>query len=78
MIDETIEELKKVKQILDELQEQYNYAVEQLVIYEKALELACEDLSNARCMLCKCGKNDLTGVLENSPDYFKQKAEFDK
>lgn len=66
MIDKTIEELKQIKQTLEELQEQYNYTVEQLVIYEKAFKLACEELVSCKKEFMK----NYNFTAENEMDAF--------
>lgn len=47
---------------------------EQLIVSEKALELACNELDDAKDMLRECGKTDWAGTLNTSIDYFKARA----
>ena len=46
----------------------------QLARAEKALELAVEQLDDAKDMLRECGKHDWAGVIDTSVDYFKVRA----
>lgn len=45
---------------------------------EKALELAVEELDDAKDMLRDCGKNEWASLLNTSADYFKAKAKGEK
>ena len=45
-----------------------------LEVAEKALELAVEQLDDAKDMLRECGKNDWASLLNTSADYFKARA----
>lgn len=46
----------------------------QLALTEKALELAVEELDDAKDMLRECGKKEWAGLLNTSVDYFKAKS----
>ena len=46
----------------------------QIAILEKALEMAVNELEDAKDMLRECGKNDWANTLNTSADYFKTKA----
>lgn len=46
----------------------------QLAITEKALELAVEQLDDAKDMLRGCGKHDWARMIDTSVDYFKARA----
>ena len=48
---------------------------QQLARTEKALELAVEQLDDAKDMLRECGKHDWAGIVDTSADYFKARAE---
>lgn len=45
-----------------------------LTITEKALELAAQQLDDAKDMLRECGKRDWAGMLDTSAYYFKSRA----
>lgn len=47
---------------------------QQLAQTEKALELAVEQLDDAKDMLRECGKHDWAGMIDTSVDYFKARA----
>lgn len=46
----------------------------QLALTEKALELACKELDDAKDMLRECDKNEWAGMLDTSTDYFIARA----
>lgn len=47
---------------------------EEIALTEKALELAVEELDDAKDMLRECGKKEWAGLLNTSVDYFKAKS----
>lgn len=57
----------ELKMVLDDF-------AERLAILEKALELAVQQLDDAKDMLRECGKNDWANTLDTSADYFKARA----
>ena len=60
--------------ILNEQDKENQQLKQQLAITEKALELAVEQLDDAKDMLRECGKHDWAGVIDTSVDYFKARA----
>lgn len=45
-----------------------------LTLTEKALELAVEELDDAKDMLRECNKNEFASLLNTSVDYFKARG----
>ena len=56
------------------LRTQIEQLKKQLARTEKALELAVEQLDDAKDMLRDAGKNDWAGMIDTSVDYFKARA----
>ena len=61
--------------ILNEQDKENQQLKKQLARTEKALELAVEQLDDAKDMLRECGKHDWAGIIDTSADYFKARAE---
>lgn len=60
--------------ILNEQDNENQQLKQQLARTEKALELAVEQLDDAKDMLRDSGKNDWAGMIDTSVDYFKARA----
>ena len=56
------------------LRTQIEQLKKQLARTEKALELAVEQIDDAKDMLRDAGKNDWAGMIDTSVDYFKARA----
>ena len=65
---------KEFKPTRAELERVLDDFAERLAILEKALELAVEELDDAKDMLRDAGKNDWAGMIDTSVDYFKARA----
>lgn len=63
--------LKKQNQYIQKIELQLALTRGQLSETEKALEIAVDELDDAKDMLRVCGKEDWAGVLNVSADYFK-------
>ena len=60
--------------ILNEQDKENQQLKHQLARTEKALELAVEQLDDAKDMLRECGKHDWAGMIDTSVDYFKARS----
>lgn len=67
-------EIEKYKRVYANTNNRLIEKEKQLAITEKALELAVEELDDAKDMLRDAGKNDWANTLDTSADYFKTKA----
>lgn len=60
--------------ILNEQDKENQQLRQQLARTEKALELAVEQLDDAKDMLRNAGENNWAGMIDTSVDYFKARA----
>ena len=65
---------EKLNELKNELHKRNESLQDQLALTEKALELAVQQLDDAKDMLRGCGKRDWAGILDTSVDYFKARA----
>lgn len=67
-------EWKDFLDVVNKLGEEKAELENELEITKKALELAVQQLDDAKDMLRECGKRDWAGMLDTSVDYFKARA----